>query len=123
MFERYTAQARRVIFFARYEASNCGSPHIDTEHRGNAAGEAIHMRVEAYADPDKRQNISPAVDVPISHSSLQALAHAAKEADRLQSEQIDCLHLALGILRDEKCFGAILLREQGVNASAIEKNI
>ncbi len=27
MFERYTEKARRVIFFARYEASQFGSPH------------------------------------------------------------------------------------------------
>jgi ATP-dependent Clp protease ATP-binding subunit ClpC len=26
MFERYTEKARRVIFFARYEASQFGSP-------------------------------------------------------------------------------------------------
>jgi ATP-dependent Clp protease ATP-binding subunit ClpC len=32
MFERYTEGARRTIFFARYEASNFGSPTIDTEH-------------------------------------------------------------------------------------------
>ena len=32
MFERYTEKARRVIFFARYEASNYGSPYIETEH-------------------------------------------------------------------------------------------
>jgi ATP-dependent Clp protease ATP-binding subunit ClpC len=32
MFERYTEKARRVIFFARYEASQFGSPHIETEH-------------------------------------------------------------------------------------------
>ena len=32
MFERYTEAARRSIFFARYEASQYGSPHIDTEH-------------------------------------------------------------------------------------------
>jgi hypothetical protein len=32
MFERYTERARRVIFFARYEASNYGSRHIETEH-------------------------------------------------------------------------------------------
>src|SRR5436190_307661 len=32
MFERYTEKARRVIFFARYEASQFGSPYIDTEH-------------------------------------------------------------------------------------------
>src|SRR3989440_669711 len=32
MFERYTEKARRVIFFARYEASEFGSPYIETEH-------------------------------------------------------------------------------------------
>lgn len=32
MLERYTEKARRVIFFARYEASNYGSPYIETEH-------------------------------------------------------------------------------------------
>jgi Clp amino terminal domain, pathogenicity island component len=32
MFERYSEKARRVIFFSRYEASQFGSPKIDTEH-------------------------------------------------------------------------------------------
>ena len=32
MFERYTEKARRVIFFARYEASQFGSPFIEAEH-------------------------------------------------------------------------------------------
>jgi len=32
VFERYTEKARRVIFFARYEASQYGSPYIETEH-------------------------------------------------------------------------------------------
>ncbi len=32
MFERYTERARRVIFFARYEASQLGSGSIETEH-------------------------------------------------------------------------------------------
>src|SRR5215471_13238936 len=32
VFERYTEKARRVIFFARYEASQYGSQHIETEH-------------------------------------------------------------------------------------------
>ena len=31
MFERYTERARRVLFFARYEASQLGSISIDTE--------------------------------------------------------------------------------------------
>jgi ATP-dependent Clp protease ATP-binding subunit ClpA len=32
MFERYTEKARRVIVFARSEASLFGSPYIETEH-------------------------------------------------------------------------------------------
>ena len=32
MFERYTETARRVVFFARYEASQFGSPEITPEH-------------------------------------------------------------------------------------------
>ena len=31
MFERYTEKARRVIFFARCEASHYGWPFIETE--------------------------------------------------------------------------------------------
>ena len=32
MFERFTEKARRVIFFARYEASQFGGSYIETEH-------------------------------------------------------------------------------------------
>ena len=32
MFERHTEKARRTIFFARYEASQFGSPTIEAEH-------------------------------------------------------------------------------------------
>jgi hypothetical protein len=32
MFERYTESARRVLFFARYEASQIGTTEITTEH-------------------------------------------------------------------------------------------
>ena len=32
MFERYTERARRVIFFARYEASQLGDTYIETQH-------------------------------------------------------------------------------------------
>jgi len=32
MFERFTEKARRTVFFARYEASQLGSPEITSEH-------------------------------------------------------------------------------------------
>ncbi|HZD07248.1 MAG TPA: Clp protease N-terminal domain-containing protein, partial [Candidatus Limnocylindrales bacterium] len=65
MFERYTEKARRVIFFARYEASQFGSPYIETEHlllgllredkaltnrflRGQGKVEAIRKQIEDH---------------------------------------------------------------------------
>ena len=65
MFERYTEKARRVIFFARYEASQFGSPYIETEHlllgllredkalanrflRSHAAVESIRKQIEGH---------------------------------------------------------------------------
>ena len=71
MFERYTEKARRVIFFARYEASQFGSPYIETEHlllgllredkalanrflRSHAAIESIRKQIEVpHDDPRK----------------------------------------------------------------------
>ena len=32
MFERYTVNARRVLFFGRYEASQFGTSIIESEH-------------------------------------------------------------------------------------------
>jgi ATP-dependent Clp protease ATP-binding subunit ClpC len=32
MSERYPENARRAVFFARYEASQYGNPCIETEH-------------------------------------------------------------------------------------------
>jgi ATP-dependent Clp protease ATP-binding subunit ClpC len=32
MFERYTGKVRRTMFFGRYEASQFGSPYIESEH-------------------------------------------------------------------------------------------
>ena len=65
MFERYTEKARRVIFFARYEASQFGSPYIETEHlllgllredktlanrflRSHAAVDSIRKQIEGH---------------------------------------------------------------------------
>ena len=67
MFERYTEKARRVIFFARYEASQFGSPYIETEHlllgllredkaltnrflRSHASVESIRKQIEGTYD-------------------------------------------------------------------------
>ena len=116
MFERYTEKARRVIFFARYEASQFGSPYIETEHlllgllredkalanrflRSHAAVESIRKQIEGHTTI--REKVSTSVDLPLSHECKRVLAYGAEEAERLNHKHIGTEHLLLGLLREE----------------------
>ena len=62
MFERYTERARRVLFFARYEASQLGSVSIETEHlllglirEGKGLTSRIFQRTEVHLDGVRRE--------------------------------------------------------------------
>ena len=129
MFERYTEKGRRVIFFARYEASRYGSPYIETEHlllgllredKGLAARllpsgksiESIQKKIDEHSN--FREAISTSVDLPLSNEGKRVLAYAAEEAERLRNRHIDTEHLLLGLLREKRSFAAQLLNEEGV---------
>jgi hypothetical protein len=136
MFERYTEKARRAIFFARYEASQFGEPYIQTEHlllgllredhalanrflRSHAAVESMRRQIEAHAV--RREHVSTSVDLPLSHESKRVLGYGAEEADRLNHKQIGTVHLLLGLLREDQCFAAQLLREHGLTLASVRE--
>src|SRR5690349_15599900 len=138
MFERYTEKARRVIFFARYEASQFGSPYIETEHlllgllredkaltnrflRQHAAVESIRKQIEGHTTI--REKVSTSVDLPLSHECKRVLAYGAEEAERLNHKHIGTEHLLLGLLREEKCFAAEILHERGLRLSTIREEL
>jgi ATP-dependent Clp protease ATP-binding subunit ClpC len=138
MFERYTEKARRVIFFARYEASQFGSPYIETEHlllgllredkaltnrflRSHASVESIRKQIEGHTTI--REKVSTSVDLPLSNECKRVLAYAAEEAERLSHKHIGTEHLLLGLLREEKCFAAEILHERGLKLLAIREEL
>jgi len=138
MFEKYTEKARRVIFFARYEASQFGSPYIETEHlllgllredkaltnrflRGHAQVEAIRKQIEDHTV--MREKVSTSVDLPLSNEGKRVLAYAAEEAARLSHQHIGTEHLLLGLLREENSFAAQLLKERGIMLSQIREEL
>jgi hypothetical protein len=129
MFERYTEKARRTIFFGRYEASQFGSPYIESEHlllgllredkslvnrflKSHAAVESIRKQVGEQTVI--REKVSTSVDLPLSNECKRILAYAMEEADNLSHKVIGTGHLFLGVLRENDCFAAKLLRERGV---------
>src|SRR6516165_4915799 len=106
MFERYTEKARRIIFFARYEASEYGSPYIETEHlllglvredKGlvfrflpGMEFESLRQRIDAKSAARKKIDVS--VDLPLSNECERVLAYAAEEAARLADKHIGSEH-------------------------------
>jgi hypothetical protein len=124
MFERYNEEARRVIFFSRYEAAQTGSPFIETNHlllgiirqSPRLFRELEIASVEALGEECRKaigppmSKISTSVDLPLSKESMRVLAYAAEEAERLQSKVLGLEHLALGLLRERNTTAEILTR-------------
>ncbi|HEV8483662.1 MAG TPA: ATP-dependent Clp protease ATP-binding subunit [Blastocatellia bacterium] len=135
MFERYTEKARRVIFFARYEASQFGATAIEAEHillgllredktiaqkyfrSPNSTVESIRREIENRSV--MRDKIHASVDLPLSPSAKRVLSYAADESERLQHRHIGTDHLLLGILREEKSPAAEILFERGLRLGQI----
>jgi len=137
MFERYTEKARRVIFFARYEASQYGSPFMETEHfllgilredkslvrhcLPPGASATIRKKVDALTPTSEK--VATSVDLPVSEPSKRVLAYAAEESERLNQKHIGTEHLLLGLLREEKEKAARILEELGVNLTGTREKI
>jgi len=139
MFERYTERARRVLFFARYEASQLGSISIETEHlllgliregkgltsrifaRSHLSLENIRKEIEGRTV--FREKVSTSVEIPFSAETKRVLQFAADEADRLLHNYIGTEHLLLGILREERSVAASILMEKGMRLQSVRDDI
>src|SRR5256885_8765533 len=111
MFERYTEKARRVIFFARYEASIAAADAIEPEHlllgisredppllvrflpEGKRSVERLR---EALCPAADREPTAISVEIPLSPESKRTLHYAHEESDRLHHGYIGTEHLFLG---------------------------
>ena len=139
MFERFTEQARRVLFFARYEASQLGSIHIDTEHlllgliRESTgltnrlfadAGIALDdIRDDVLRRVPARPKMSTSVEIPFSAAAMRVLQHAAQEADRLLHDCIGTEHLLLGLLSEQDSVAADVLTSRGLRLDRVREHI
>jgi len=123
MFERFDEQARRTLFYARYEASRLGSRSIENEHlllgliresKGPAAKvlsglPLVDIRKELESNRT-HERVSESVEIPFSAPTKRVLAYASDEADRLAHRHIGTEHLLLGLMRDDSIPSAILAR-------------
>ncbi len=140
MFERYTEKARRVIFFARYEALQYGSREISPEHvllglmredktispkyfpfRHNLTVDMIRREVEERIV--LREKIPQSAELHLASSTKKVLAFAGEESDRLRNKHIGVEHILLGVLRQEDSIAAEILYQFGVRISDVREKI
>src|SRR5258708_31580788 len=130
MFERYTEMARRVIFFARYEASQFGASMIEPEHLllglsredkplfgrfltdSKQSLESIRGQIEQRRS--SKDWIPTSVELPLAPDTKQALFYAHEESDRLGDRHIGTEHLLLGLMRLEHSIPGQILVDLGL---------
>lgn len=140
MFERYTEKARRVIFFARYEASNYGSKTIAPEHlllglvredktlanrffTSRAAFNAEIIRQEIDSRTVRREKLPQTMELALTPETKRVLVFAFEESERLQNRYIGTEHLLLGLLREERSMAAEILFERGLRLNVVRQEI
>ena len=136
MFERYTERSRRVIFFARYEALQYGSPVIAPEHillglmredktlsnrffpfRTPITVDTIRRDVEERIT--LRDRIPQSSELHLSNATKQVLFYANEESRQLRNRHLGPEHLLLGLVREEKSIAAEILFGYGLRLNDI----
>src|SRR5258705_336040 len=138
MFEKFTEKAKRILFLARYGASQQGRKVIGTEHillgllkegeettrelftRANVSMDLLQAELERRNPP--REKLSTSVEIPFSEETKKALQFAEEEAERLMHPHIGTEHLLLGLLRLEDSVAGRMLAERGMRLFAVRED-
>ena len=139
VFERYTEPARRALFFARYESSQCGALSIVPEHllvgvlreptpivdslfsRQSISIDAVRAALADLTPTHPKVSIS--VEIPFSTPTKHVLQYGAEEADLLDHRHIGPEHLLLGLLREGNSTAAAVLGNHGLTLEQARRGI
>lgn len=139
MFERYTEGARRVLFYARFEASQRGESTITAElillglvregkgisdrilRSVNVSYEQLARELEAGKSP--HEHIPTSVEIRFAQDAKDVLQLAAVEADDLKHSYIGAEHLLLALLRKDETRAAAILMRQGLTLEGAREQL
>lgn len=139
MFEKYTEKARKVIFFARYEAGQFGASEIKSEHllmgliredkdlinkffngsKNLLDLDFVYKEVEIRTNKSREHNT---YNLELSPEVKRLLSCAKEEYEKSQSIYLGTEHLLLGLLRTEGVASEIL-RGQGLSFDSVRDRI
>jgi ATP-dependent Clp protease ATP-binding subunit ClpC len=140
MFERYTERSRRVIFFARYEALQYGSPVISPEHvllglvREDKTLSARYFPYTPTITPEKirhdieerivvRDRIPQSSELHLSADTKRVLVIANEESRILKQRTVAPEHILLGIIRHSTSVAAEILSGYGLRPQEVRDRL
>jgi hypothetical protein len=138
MFQRFTEKARRVIFYARYEAGQYGSSWIESEHLllgllredpsllwhlMDEQGSRIDIRAKIEKRVARGERFSTSIEVPLTVDCKNILNLAIEESDRLGQPHVGTEHLLLGMLLVESSLAAQILMEMGIKPEPVRNQL
>ena len=133
-YARYNEKVRRVLFFARYEASQLNSASIETEHILLGLFREDNLLVHRFVGPPDviekirreienrtpiHEPISSSYDLPLSEQAQRAMAFSVEESERRKQKHVGTEHVLMGLLREEQGLAAELLRAHGVDLAKL----
>ncbi len=141
MIEHFTEKAKRVLFLARYEATQRGAPVIGTEHvlvgllreddplvrelfhRSNISVDLLRTEMESRQGGTTVVKGSRGVDIPFSEEAKRVLECAQEEARGIMSPTVDVEHLLLGLVRVDDAPAGRVLTERGMRLYTVREDI
>ena len=143
MDAKFSQRIKDVLTYSKEEAIRLRNSNISNDHLFLGIlreGEGIAIDLLASFDIDKvtiKKYIENKIrntdnsfeinletkEIPLLKSSENALKLVYLEARSLKSKTIDTGHLLLAILRDETCWTALYLNEQGVDYYSIKEQL
>ena len=136
LLERFTGRARRVADQAQQEARRAGNDQVGTEHivlgllrepqalaarAIKAQGVTLDQVQEAATNALGPTQASVPEHVPFGPAAKKVLQLAVREALRLGHNYIGTEHILLGLLRDDKAAGAVILTGLGISRDRAEE--
>jgi ATP-dependent Clp protease ATP-binding subunit ClpC len=139
MFERFTEQARKALFFARFATSEFEGTAVETEHlllgvlraatgltadlcaRGHVSFDSVRRRIPSR--PATGPKVSISVEIPFSEGTTRILEAAAAEADRVGHPHICTEHLLVGILCGADTDTAHMLVAEHLRLEAVRQEV
>ena len=137
----FTERVRKVLAQSREQAFQLRHEYVGTEHlllglisdqEGVAIAvlrhfeidfDAIRRRIEAAVKTGEPSDRFPETDLPYTSRAKKVLEFSMAEARELNHSYVGTEHLLLGILREEKGIGAMVLCEAGLSLDTARSEI